>query len=156
MGTENSSKETRRRAKELAEVIGSYHIDLNMDAVVTALRVMFAAVTGKTPRFRSQGGTNEENIALQNIQARLRMVLAYLFAQLLPWTRDMPGGILVLGSANVDESLRGYLTKYDCRLSFSSSCDLANDPSSADINPIGGISKHDLKGFIKYAMNAFE
>lgn len=29
----------------------------------------------------------------------------------------------MLGSANVDEGLRGYLTKYDC--------------SSADINPIG-------------------
>ena len=116
MGTENSSAETRSRAKDLADVIGSYHIDLNMDAVVTALRVLFSTVVGKTPRFRTDGGSNEENLALQNIQARLRMVIAYLFAQLLPWSRDMPGGILVLGSANVDESLRGYLTKYDCRL----------------------------------------
>ena len=33
------------------------------------------------------------------------------------------GFLLVLGSANVDEGLRGYLTKYDC--------------SSADVNPIG-------------------
>jgi len=47
-----------------------------------------------------------------------------------------------LGSANVDESLRGYLTKYDC--------------SSADINPIGGISKTDLKKFIAYAEGAFD
>jgi hypothetical protein len=36
-------------------------------------------------------------------QARLRMVLAYLFAQLLPWARGKTGGLLVLGSANVDE-----------------------------------------------------
>ena len=59
------------------------------------------------------------------------MVLSYLFAQLLPWVRGKSGGLLVLGSANVDErrvlvwpaglkkltvffSLRGYLTKYDC------------------------------------------
>lgn len=58
------------------------------------------------------------------------MVLAYFFAQLLPWVRGRNGGLLVLGSANVDErlaynnlsqpsklmvpSLRGYLTKYDC------------------------------------------
>lgn len=79
-------------------------------------------------------------MALQNIQARLRMViffipfeqfvyldvlkvLSYLFAQLVLWARGRPGGLLVLGSANVDEALRGYLTKYDC--------------SSADINPIG-------------------
>ena len=55
------------------------------------------------------------------------MVTAYLFAQLMLWVRGRPGGLLVLGSSNVDEALRGYMTKYDC--------------SSADINPIGGISK---------------
>ena len=38
-------------------------------------------------------------------------------------------------------SLRGYLTKYDC--------------SSADVNPIGAISKTDLKSFIAYAQLAF-
>ncbi|EDR14650.1 uncharacterized protein LACBIDRAFT_305496 [Laccaria bicolor S238N-H82] len=142
MGTENSSLETRRRAKQLSEAIGSYHVDLNMDSVVTAVRSLFGYVTGFRPQFRSQGGSNAENLALQNIQARLRMVLAYMFAQLLPWVRGKSGGLLVLGSANVDESLRGYLTKYDC--------------SSADINPIGGISKTDLKRFIAYAKDAFD
>merc|ERR1712154_683491 len=69
-----------------------------------------------------------------------RMVFSYFLAQLLPWTRSdcVSGGfLLVLGSANVDEALRGYYTKYDC--------------SSADINPIGGICKNDLKKFLKYA-----
>merc|ERR1712073_105705 len=78
---------------------------------------------------------------MQNVQARLRMVLSYLFAQLMLWVRARPGGLLVLGSANVDEALRGYMTKYDC--------------SSADINPIGGISKTDLKKFLSYAKNRF-
>jgi hypothetical protein len=41
------------------------------------------------------------------------MVVGYMFAQLLPWARGKVGGLLVLGSANVDESLRGYLTKYE-------------------------------------------
>ena len=59
------------------------------------------------------------------------MVMAYFMAQLMPWATDPPvgegeaplgGGLLVLGSANVDEALRGYYTKYDC--------------SAADINPI--------------------
>jgi NAD+ synthase (glutamine-hydrolysing) len=77
---------------------------------------------------------------LQNIQARSRMVLSYLLAQLLPWARGTRGYLLVLGSANVDEALRGYLTKYDC--------------SSADINPIGGISKEDLKSFMSWAARA--
>lgn len=72
------------------------------------------------------------------------MVLAYLWAQLLPTFRGRKGGgsLLVLGSANVDEALRGYLTKYDC--------------SSADINPIGGISKTDLKSFIAWARTNFD
>ncbi|XP_045373926.2 glutamine-dependent NAD(+) synthetase isoform X3 [Camelus bactrianus] len=39
-------------------------------------------------------------------------------------------------------SLLGYLTKYDC--------------SSADINPIGGISKTDLKDFVQFCMESFQ
>lgn len=38
-------------------------------------------------------------------------------------------------------SLRGYMTKYDC--------------SSADINPIGGISKTDLRMFINHCKEKF-
>ena len=38
MGTENSSLETRERAKKLGEALGSYHLDLNMDTLVTAVR----------------------------------------------------------------------------------------------------------------------
>ena len=70
------------------------------------------------------------------------MVLAYLFAQLSLWARGKHGGLLVLGSANVDESLRGYMTKYDC--------------SSADVNPIGGISKTDLRSFIKHCQARYK
>ncbi|KAI8982532.1 hypothetical protein BDB01DRAFT_744138 [Pilobolus umbonatus] len=141
MGTENSSAETRKRAKDLAHVIGSYHTDLNMDTVVKSIHSLFTLVTGKSPKYKVHGGTDTENLALQNIQARLRMLLSYLFAQLLPWCRSSKGNLLVLGSANVDESLRGYLTKYDC--------------SSADINPIGAVSKSDLKRFIAYAQRQF-
>lgn len=72
------------------------------------------------------------------------MVMSYMYAQLLPWVRGRStgGGLLVLGSANVDETLRGYFTKYDC--------------SSADINPIGGISKSDLRKFIAHARDEFD
>ncbi len=37
---------------------------------------------------QADGGSNAENLALQNIQARLRMVLAFFLAQLMPWVRD--------------------------------------------------------------------
>ena len=61
---------------------------------------------------QADGGTQAENLALQNIQARLRMVIAFFLAQLRPWTRGRHGFLLVLGTSNVDECLRGYLTKY--------------------------------------------
>jgi len=38
------------------------------------------------------------------------MVLAYLFAQLVLWTQGRPGGLLVVGSANVDERFDILLT----------------------------------------------
>ena len=137
IGTENSSRDTQKRAKQLAEQIGADHLNINMDGLVSALQTLFTRITQKTPRFKVEGGSYRENQALQNIQARLRMVLSYLFAQMMPWVRNREGTLLVLGTGNVDEALRGYLTKYDC--------------SSGDINPIGGISKHDLRRFLNWA-----
>lgn len=142
MGTENSSKETKQRATTLAASIGSYHLHVVIDKAISAVIEVFSGVTGLFPKFCSKGGCPRQNMALQNIQARLRMVFAYLFAQLMLWVRNRPGGLLVLGSANVDEALRGYMTKYDC--------------SSADINPIGGISKTDLRRFLHYMKQKFE
>ena len=113
-----------------------------IDTAVSAVLKIFTVVTGFVPKFRVDGGSLRENLALQNVQARMRMILSYLFAQLILWARGRSGGLLVLGSANVDESLRGYLTKYDC--------------SSADVNPIGGISKTDLKRFLSYAAVEYE
>lgn len=114
---------------------------IGIDKAVSAVLDIFSTVTGFFPKFAIKGGCPRQNLALQNVQARLRMVLSYLFAQLMLWARSRPGGLLVLGSANVDEALRGYMTKYDC--------------SSADINPIGGISKTDLRKFMNYARDHF-
>ncbi|XP_069139363.1 glutamine-dependent NAD(+) synthetase-like [Argopecten irradians] len=141
MGSENSSQETRDRAAGLAQQVGSFHLTISIDVAVAALLSIFTATLKLVPRFKAMGGSPRENLALQNVQARVRMVLAYLFAQLVLWARGRSGGLLVLGSANVDECLRGYMTKYDC--------------SSADINPIGGISKTDLRSFIQYCITKF-
>jgi len=114
-------------------------MNIVLDMAVKAVLSVFTIATKQVPRFRAHGGSLRENLALQNVQARLRMVMAYLLAQLMLWVRGRSGGLLVLGSANVDEALRGYMTKYDC--------------SSADINPIGGISKTDLRQFLIHAKN---
>ncbi|KAL6701431.1 glutamine-dependent NAD(+) synthetase [Trichoderma pleuroticola] len=110
--SKQSSHETRQSAKDLSEATGSYHIDLDIDS------------------FKVEGGSGVENLMLQIIQARTRMVLAG------------GGGLLVPGSANVGEALRGYMTKYDC--------------ASADINPIGSIDKAALKGFIAWTQVKFD
>ena len=55
--------------------------------------------------------------------------------------RGRSGFLLVLGTANVDEGLRGYMTKYDC--------------SSGDLNPIGAISKQDLKRMLQWASTEY-
>lgn len=72
------------------------------------------------------------------------MVLTYFLATLELEKENLDGFLLVLGSSNLDESLRGYFTKYDC--------------SSADINPIGSFSKYRLKEMLEYfeRMHKFE
>lgn len=126
----------------LADEIGSWHLDVSIDGVVSSLLSLFQTLTGKRPRYKVEdkhftsplshlsvdgiitsskvsmwfffqvdGGSNIENLGLQNIQARIRMVLAFMLASLLPWVHSKPGFYLVLGSSNVDEALRGYLTK---------------------------------------------
>lgn len=104
-----SSPETRQRAKELAEAIGAYHTEADIDDMYHGAKGILAEATGFEPKFKMYGGTPTENLALQNIQSRSRMVIAYTFAQMLPTTRKRPGAgsLLVLGSANVDECLRG-------------------------------------------------
>lgn len=47
----------------------------------------------------------------------------------------------MLGSSNLDEGLRGYLTKYDC--------------SSADINPLGSLTKNDLKKLLRHTAKIY-
>jgi NAD+ synthase (glutamine-hydrolysing) len=85
MGTENSSKETRSRAKELSNAIGSYHIDLNMDTVVTSVQTLFTLVTNKTPRFKVHGGSEAENLALQNIQVQTLISRTNLYRRGYEW-----------------------------------------------------------------------
>ncbi|XP_077243827.1 glutamine-dependent NAD(+) synthetase-like [Tasmannia lanceolata] len=137
MGSENSSEATKFRAKVLADEIGSWHLYVPIDGVISAFLSLFQTLTGKRPSYKVDGGSDTENLGLQNIQARVRMVLAFMLASLMPWVQNKSGFFLVLGSSNVDEALRGYLTKYDC--------------SSADINPIGSISKQDLRAFLRWA-----
>jgi len=138
MGSNNSSAETKKRAADLSKEIGANHYDVNISKIFEAFKDLAENTFSFEPKFIAHGGTPKEDLALQNIQARARMVLAYLMSQLIPVQQKNAGFILVLGAANLDEGLRGYMTKYDC--------------SSADINPIGSLSKIDLKRFLFWSI----
>ncbi|CAK9090174.1 unnamed protein product [Durusdinium trenchii] len=154
MASEHSGSETRNRAANLAKQIGANHTSIAIRPITDAIVKVFQQCNFEGTKIDKSkvksdavwNASGTEDIALQNIQARSRMVMAYFMAQLMPWATDQAmqgdagpgwGSLLVLGSANVDEALRGYYTKYDC--------------SAADVNPIGGINKRDLKAFLKWA-----
>uniref|UniRef100_A0A7S1I3C5 Glutamine-dependent NAD(+) synthetase n=1 Tax=Eutreptiella gymnastica TaxID=73025 RepID=A0A7S1I3C5_9EUGL len=137
MASTHSGSETEGRARQLALEIGCNFNKIYIDGITTAIVDSFSSVVGKVPQMGNDGGSTAEDLAMQNIQARSRMVMAYFMSQLMPWAAGGSGSLLVLGSANVDEALRGYYTKYDC--------------SAADVNPIGGICKVDLKAFLWWA-----
>ncbi|KAI3386640.1 hypothetical protein SNEBB_002310 [Seison nebaliae] len=135
----HSSMETRKRAETLSNSIGSTFLQLDIDQTFNALKSTVADTLSIEPKF---DGNSTEQLSLQNMQARLRMVFAYSLAQLQLFSQEKIGSRLVLGSSNVEECLRGYMTKYDC--------------SSADVNPIGGICKADLKSFLLKMTDKYE
>lgn len=146
MGTVNSGEETRSRAERLSKRFGGYHSDIKIDeAVIAHENIISQTLGGFRPKYSIEGGSAAENLARQNIQARNRLVVAYELAQLSTTARNTPrkgASLLVLGSGNVDENLRGYYTKYDA--------------SSADIAPLGSISKTDAKSFQVWARDNWD
>ncbi len=69
LGSKHSSQNTYNRALKLAENIGAYHLTAKIDAAVNAVvSVISLCIGGRTPRFSSAGGTETEDLCLQNIQ----------------------------------------------------------------------------------------
>ena len=135
-----SSSETEKLAANLAKEIGSTHIVIPISNLVeNSIKNLPDNV--KEANFAKPGFDKSkrwhQKLAMENLQARTRMLTTYLAAS----TVDDGHGKLVLASSNADECLTGYLTKYDC--------------SSGDVNPIGAISKEDLKSVVHYMSKKF-
>jgi len=127
---------SRGRAAKISEFIGSSHMDVDIMPIEKALVELFTKLFGVTPKYKEKGGTDEEDTNLQNIQARVRIVLSYLMAQLIPMTKKRDRFLLVLATGNLDENLMGYFTKYDC--------------ASGDLNLVGSLSKLDVEELLEY------
>lgn len=120
LSTQFNSASTLKRAEDLSKFIGVDLRILNMGPTLESI----------SPSLTEPG--HAVTTLEQNLQARIRMALTYHFSE---------GNRLVLSTANVDESLVGYLTKYDC--------------SSADLNPIGSISKRDLRQYLAHVRDKY-
>ncbi|PMB64532.1 Glutamine-dependent NAD(+) synthetase [Beauveria bassiana] len=138
-----SSKETRQRAKDLSARIGAYHQDVNIDGMFHSAKDILTQATGFTPKFKGEQRSEKQNLPDFLSLTRLYQSMEDHGPKTWPFRifklgREWPGGggLLVLGSSNVDECLRG--------------C------SSADLNPIGSISKVDLISFITWAAKDFD
>jgi len=70
MGTKNSSRETKERAKALANEVNTIHYEIKIDELFDATLSVFSQISAQTPKFEANKGSYIEDLALQNIQAR--------------------------------------------------------------------------------------
>ena len=84
---DNSGKET---AEALAKKIGSNHMSCDFSKIFKTFRDWITKNLPFHPRTTKEGGSVKENLILTNLNARLRMVLTYLLAQLTPM-KPIPG-----------------------------------------------------------------
>lgn len=121
-GTENSSLETRLSAKNLAEDIGSTHYDFNLDRVINEYHSIIEQSIERKLTWET------DDIALQNIQARLRSPSAWMLANIK--------NALLLATSNRSEASVGYATM--------------DGDTSGSISPISGIDKPFIRNWLKW------
>lgn len=121
-GTRNSSDTTLNAATKVAEELAAKFLNLDVDAIVEAYKAVVCRSTGYTLDWKSQ------DLALQNIQARVRAPSGWLIA-------NMENKLLVTTS-NRSEAAVGY-------------CTMDGD-TAGSIAPIGGIDKTLLLQWLTY------
>lgn len=95
-----SSKETRQRAKDLAERIGSHHSDLNIDDTFHATKNLLTQGTGFEPKFKVHGGSVMENCLSFPVPSTFFPLPNY-FSGSAKYSSSQPHGHLVLLCADV-------------------------------------------------------
>lgn len=121
-GTENSSDDTFNSAKELADDIGATFMNININGLVETYRGLIEAQLGR------QLSWDTDDLALQNIQARVRAPGIWMMANL--------NNALLLSTSNRSEAAVGYATM--------------DGDTAGSISPITGIDKHFLRGWLRW------
>ncbi|BDA78343.1 NAD(+) synthase [Leptospira kobayashii] len=118
--TENNSTLTEKIASLLAKEIGNKHYQVSIDSSVTLAVELIESQIGKKLNWET------DDLALQNIQARVRSPLIWLLAN--------TNGHLLLSTSNRSEGSVGYTTM--------------DGDSSGSLCPIAGVSKEFLLRFL--------
>ena len=124
-GTENSSQATRHSATSLAKDLNTTFYDIDINGLVETYKGLIQGAIGRDLSWQT------DDIALQNIQARVRSPSAWLLANIT--------NSLLLSTSNRSEASVGYATM--------------DGDTSGSISPIAGIDKHWLRYFLRWLEN---
>jgi NAD+ synthase (glutamine-hydrolysing) len=123
--TKNSSKETLLSAKALAESIGATFYTWSIDEEVQSYTQKIEKATGQPLTWE------EDDITLQNIQARTRSPIIWMLAN--------KKNALLLATSNRSEGDVGYATM--------------DGDTSGSISPIAGVDKDFIRHWLRWAEN---
>ena len=125
MATDNSGSKTRSAARGLAEALGARYHDMNIQTAVDA----HLALTEQTIGRKLSWDDPVDDIALQNVQARLRGSLIWMLANL--------DRFLLLSTSNKSEAGVGYTTM--------------DGDTSGGISPIADVPKSLVTLWLRWA-----
>ncbi|MEM7349436.1 MAG: NAD(+) synthase [Acidobacteriota bacterium] len=120
--TRNSSPTTRNAARTVAEALGAEFSELDVDPLVAAYTDMVQKAVGRELTWE------HDDLALQNIQARVRGPGVWMLANLR--------GALLLATSNRSEAAVGYTTM--------------DGDTCGGLSPIGGIDKAFLRQWLRW------
>lgn len=121
-GTQNSSVDTRHSATSLATDLNTTFYDIDINGLVETYKGLIQGAIGRNLSWQT------DDIALQNIQARVRSPSAWLLANIK--------NALLLSTSNRSEAAVGYATM--------------DGDTSGSISPIAGIDKHWLRHWLRW------
>lgn len=120
--TRNSGTVTRTAARTLAEALGARHLELDVDPMVQEYVTRVERALGLELNWQSH------DLALQNIQARVRAPSVWLLANVL--------GALLLSTSNRSEAAVGYATM--------------DGDTAGSLAPIAGIDKVFVRRWLRW------
>ena len=123
--TKNSGEVTRSAAEKVAKALGANHMEYNVESLVQGYRERTEAALGRALTWET------DDIALQNIQARVRAPGPWMLANVL--------GALFISTSNRSEAAVGYATM--------------DGDTSGGLAPIAGIDKAFLRDWLRWMEN---